>query len=136
MIMKTQICSGTFGCGQRFPLSTEYFATYPNGAFDKTCRSCRNKYANTYNKGITSTPTVYPTILLKGKSHSERIDLVAKWLIENDIAYERDKVFDDCPKDPEGNDVVFDFWLPELNTIIEVDELNSTEEIQILISPN
>ena len=134
--MKTRICRGQFGCGESKPLTVEYFKIYENGLFDKTCRICRNRYQNYIKKGVTPVLTVYKTVLLKGKSHSERKNLVEQYLKDNDIAYERDKVFDDCPKDSEGNDVVFDFYLSETNTIIEVEQLDDTEQIQVLINPN
>ena len=50
-----------------------------------------------------------------------------QWLIENNIVFEREKVFQDCRY---LRPLKFDYYLPQFNTVIEADGRQHTEPIR------
>lgn len=48
-------------------------------------------------------------------------DAIARWLTTNNIRYETQKVYTGCVCPETGNNLRYDFFVPELNTLIEYD---------------
>ncbi len=53
---------------------------------------------------------------------------IENFFIENDIKYETEKWFENC-RSSKSSTLHFDFWLPELNTLIEYDGIQHIEPI-------
>ncbi len=53
---------------------------------------------------------------------------IEQWLIDKNFKYEKEYSFDDC-LNGKGNKLFFDFYLPELNMLIEFDGIHHFESI-------
>lgn len=63
------------------------------------------------------------------KVYSRGEELVANWLSDNNIKYESHKTFSECVSDI-GNKLSYDFWLPELNALIECNGKQHYEPVE------
>jgi len=79
-------------CGKETPI------TYKNFSLGKRCRHCAAKTTN-----------------------SKASQLLKRLLTHINIEFEEEKVFEDCKNPMTGRNLPFDFFIPKLNLLIEID---------------
>lgn len=73
-----------------------------------------------YNKKRCPKCKVYPKNLI-GYKDSKGVKIIEKWIKEHHIYYEREKTFDGLVAPSSGRKLRYDFYIPDLNLIIEFD---------------